>query len=32
MKRVAAQHADWLNLAEPSGAFLTLPVLRRVFA
>jgi hypothetical protein len=31
MKRAAAQHADWLNLVEPSGAFPTLPVLRRVF-
>lgn len=30
-KRVAVQHADWLSLIEPSGAFLTLPVLRRVF-
>jgi hypothetical protein len=30
-KRVAAQHADWLSLIEPGGAFLTLPVLRRVF-
>lgn len=31
MKRVALQHADWLNLIEPQGAYLTLPVLRRVF-
>lgn len=31
-KRVAFQHADWLSLVEHSGAFLTLPVLRRVFA
>lgn len=30
-RRVAHQHADWLNLVEPVGAFLTLPVLRRVF-
>jgi hypothetical protein len=28
---VAAQHADWLSLIDASGAFLTLPVLRRVF-
>ena len=30
-KRVAVQHADWLSLIEPAGAFLMLPVLRRVF-
>jgi hypothetical protein len=30
-KRVAVQHADWLSLIEPAGAFLTLPVLRRAF-
>jgi len=30
-KRVAYQQADWLNLVEPVGAFLTLPVMRRVF-
>jgi len=29
--RVGAQHADWLTLIEPSGQFLTLPVLRRAF-
>lgn len=34
MKRrrtVASVHNDWLSLAEPVGAFLTLPVLKRVF-
>jgi hypothetical protein len=28
---VAGTHADWLRLVEPSGPFLTLPVLRRVW-
>ena len=28
---VAANHADWLALADPVGPFLTLPVLRRVW-
>ena len=27
--RTTARHADWLALVEPSGPFLTLPVLRR---
>jgi hypothetical protein len=30
-RRVASVHADWLTLVEPSGPFLTLPVLRRVW-
>ena len=30
-RRVASIHADWLTLVEPSGPFLTLPVLRRVW-
>ena len=29
--RTTARHADWLALVEPSGPFLTLPVLRRGF-
>lgn len=29
--RVVSQHADWLTLVEPSGQFLTLPVLRQAF-
>lgn len=29
--RVAAHHADWLTLAEPTGPYLTLPVLREVW-
>lgn len=32
MSSVAARHADWLSLVEPDGPFVTLPVLRRVFA
>jgi hypothetical protein len=31
-KSVAAGHAEWLSLVEPVGAFLTVPVLKRVFA
>lgn len=27
--RTTARHADWLSLVEPSGPFVTLPVLRR---
>jgi hypothetical protein len=30
-RRVAGVHADWLTIVEPSGPFLTLPVLRRVW-
>jgi len=30
-RTVSALHADWLALVEPSGAFLTLPVLKRAF-
>jgi Eco57I restriction-modification methylase/restriction-modification enzyme MmeI-like protein len=30
-RRVASIHADWLTIVEPSGPFLTLPVLRRVW-
>ncbi len=28
---VTARHADWLSLVEPSGPYLSLPVLRRVW-
>lgn len=31
MKRVAHRHTDWLSLVEPSGSFVTVPVLNRVF-
>src|SRR5437764_4256945 len=31
MSTAAATHADWLALVDPSGPFLTLPVLRRGF-
>ncbi len=31
MKRVAHRHTDWLSLIEPSGSFVTVPVLNRVF-
>lgn len=30
-RRSSALHADWLTLVEPSGPFLTLPVLKRAF-
>jgi hypothetical protein len=30
-RSVNAAHAEWLSLVEPTGAFLTLPVLRRAF-
>jgi hypothetical protein len=30
-KRTTLRHADWLTLVDPSGPFLTLPVLRRVW-
>lgn len=29
--RVGAQHADWLSLVEPTGQFLTVPVLKQAF-
>ena len=28
---IARQHLDWLRFAEPSGPFLSLPVLMRAF-
>ena len=31
MRRVSSHHAEWLELLEVSGPFLTLPVLERVF-
>jgi hypothetical protein len=30
-RAVAYRHADWLSLVEPSGSFVTIPVLNRVF-
>ncbi len=30
-RRVASKHTDWLSIVEPTGSFLTLPVLQRVF-
>lgn len=30
-RTVASVHDDWLMPAEPIGAFLTIPVLKRVF-
>ena len=30
-RTVASVHNDWLTLVEPVGAFLTIPVLKRVF-
>lgn len=30
-RAVSYRHADWLSLVEPTGSFLTLPVLKRVF-
>ncbi len=30
-RSVTFRHADWLSLVEPSGSFVTLPVLTRVF-
>ena len=30
-RAVAYRHADWLSLVEPTGSFVTIPVLNRVF-